>query len=467
MLPYRFTTHPCIRALRRPWKIMEALGANLLFGFPSRHLVLVGITGTTGKTTTAHLVTVALESAGYTVGAVSSLRVKVGTRVEKNLSGLTSLGPWQFQKLLAHMARAGCHYAVVEASSHALDQQRFWGTAFDVAVITNLARDHLDYHRTFEDYAAAKRRLFRAVSRRREKILRGKYIPRVLIAPLDDPAVRFLEEEADARYGTHTGDQRPETGNRKPETGSGVANIRIVRAYARTPGSPTVVRADDREVVLPLQLPGRHNLSNALVAVAVGISQGIDAARVARELAEISSVPGRFERVICGQPFTVIVDYAVTELALASLFAAIRELKPGRVLAIFGATGNRDRGKRASMAAVVATHADVIFLTNEDPFTEDPEQIFSDLVKGFQQENVVRREPAEVPVESGLRQYYFVIPDRRSAIREAVRRARPGDVIVATGKGDEETMRFKNQTIPWSDRDTFQDALAELHGPAH
>lgn len=440
VLPYRLTTHPLVRALRRPWKIFQAWCACVVFGFPSRKLRVIGVTGTTGKTTTVHLIATALESAGYTVGAVSSIHVQVGTKHEKNRSGLTSLGPWQLQKLLAHMLRSGCHYAVVEVSSHALDQGRLWGTAFDVAVLTTFARDHLDYHRTLEDYAHAKRRLFRMVSHRPPKRINGVFVPRVHIVSLDDPkTVAFLGASVDQQYGVTFHD-------RPMETGANAQRIRCVDVQSAVTGTRCVVMTETQTTLLRFPLPGIFQVQNALLALAVGVSQGIEPARITRELSDMKPVPGRFERVDCGQAFGVIVDYAVTEIALSALYETVRALRPHRVLAIFGACGNRDRPKRPLMAEIVGRNADIVFLTNEDPFTEDPEQIFADLQKGLEKTSADVR----------------IIPDRREAIRAAVRAAQPGDMIVATGKGAEETMRFADRTIPWSDRAAFEEALRDV-----
>jgi UDP-N-acetylmuramoyl-L-alanyl-D-glutamate--2,6-diaminopimelate ligase len=458
MLPYRLTTHPFVRALRRPWKMLQGAVAAFVFGFPSRRLRVVGVTGTTGKTTTIHLIAVALESAGYTVGAVSSIHVKVGTKEEKNRSGLTSLGPWQLQRLLAHMVRSGCHYAIIECSSHALDQRRFFSVDFDVAAITNIERDHFDYHGAFADYARAKRRLFEAVSRRRPKTIAGKRVPRVLVAPLRGETRSLLELPADAKWGIVLDDA---------PAPAGISRVQA-RDAALLPGKThAVVDAEGRHALLHLPLPGMYNVENALLAVAVGVSQGIEVARITRELSEVESVPGRFERVEAGQPFQVIVDYAVTALALRSLYEALRAMGPKRIFAVFGAAGNRDRGKRAEMAEIVGRNADVVFLTNEDPFTEDPEQIFSDLEVGLKnaglsKQETVKNKQADTLASSqqlAANRIYVEIPDRREAIRAAVSAAQPGDIVVATGKGAEETMRFKDKTIPWSDRRVFEEEL--------
>jgi UDP-N-acetylmuramoyl-L-alanyl-D-glutamate--2,6-diaminopimelate ligase len=442
MLPYRLTMHPFVRRIRRRVKSCVGLAIAFAFGMPSRRLRVVGVTGTTGKTTTIHFIATALESAGYTVGMVSSIEVRVGTRRLKNVSGLTSLGLWQTQKLLAHMVRAGCSYAVLEVSSHAADQSRLAGVMVDVAVITNLSRDHLDYHRTIEDYTAAKRRLFSTVSQRRPKYINDAYVPRVLVAALDDPKTRpFLDEPSDIKFGLQVlNSQLPTPGGVEP------VNLYSIRAGKERTQGVVMVRGEN--ALLYLNLPGRFQVRNALCAVAVGVSQDISAARVTRALMDIRGIPGRFEPVDAGQPFQVVVDYAVTEAALASLYQTLMGFRPKRILAVFGACGDRDRGKRAGMARIVGKYAARVFLTNEDPFTEDPQQIFADLEVGLKQAGVD----------------YVVIPDRMEAIRAAVKEAKEGDIVVATGKGAEETMRFADKTIPWSDKGVFEQAIQEVYG---
>lgn len=459
MLPYKITTYPFIRAARRPYKKAQGFLSALVFGFPSRKIRVVGITGTTGKTTTIHLTAVGLQSAGYKVGVASSIRIQIGTMIEKNKSGLTSLGPWTVQKLLARMVKAGCHYAVLEVSSHALDQCRFWGVDFDVAVITNLYRDHLDYHHTLDDYAAAKKRLFKSVAQRLPKYIDGKYVPRVIIASLDDPQTSdFLSENADYRYGVTLLDSNKPTPPRTEQ-------VYLYSPRIMPDKTTAVVMAKGRNSLLRLKLGGSFNVRNALSALAVGVSQDIVVERVARELSEIEVIPGRFERINEGQPFQVIVDYAVTEAALKTLFGTIKAMRPRRILAVFGACGNRDRGKRPGMAKIVGDHADIVFLTNEDPFTEDPEQIFSDLKKGFSRCKL--KEVYPDTKEKDKNKIFVKIPDRREAIRAAVAEAKPGDVIVATGKGAEEVMRFKDKTVSWNEGEVFREELRKKYGTAN
>ncbi len=466
---------PIKRQLLRVWKTGQDVLAKALSGFPGKAIRVIGVTGTDGKTTTVHLIAAALSSAGYTVGALSTIHVQVGTRVETNTSKLTTPGPWRLARLLAHMVRAGCHYAVLECSSHRLDQGGLWGAPFDVAVITNVSREHFDYHANFEEYVAAKRRLFRGL-RHRSKVLpfrrgidQGGRVPTVAVVNLDDPrVVGFLSEPAEQKYGftLQTGEQ----GVALLEAQS-VADQELiaVSAYARvedhersrTAGSlrfplqQCIVRAGAHEAVLRLRLPGEANLSNALAAVAVGVSQGIELARITRELSEVTRIPGRMDVVENGQPFTVIIDYAVTPAAFEALYKEVQSSKSkvqgSRIIHVFGAAGERDCGKRPLLGEIAGKNADLVILADEDPYGEDPEQILDDLERGMSKSDLVHQGRTLTRIR-----------DRRLAIREAFSQARPGDIVLVTGKGAEETIAVGSRRIPWNDRRVIEEELAAL-----
>lgn len=451
---------PAKRTLLRIWKTAQAVAANATFGFPGGKLRVVGVTGTDGKTTTAHLIITALESAGYTVGAVSTIQYQVGTRVWANTSKLTTPGPWELAKLLAHMVRSGCHYVVLECSSHRLDQGGLWGIPVDVAVITNVTREHLDYHRDLGDYAWAKRRLFRALRHpakilpHRRNVDRGGRIPTVAVANLDDErCAAMLDEPAEKKYGFTLGHEDWSMGH-----GITVVLARpITSAQSPGPNPQTpmyVVRAGDHEALLHLKLPGTFNLQNALAAIAVGTSQGIELARITRELSEVERVSGRMDAVEKGQPFTVIIDYAVTPAAFEALYGEIRDsefetnskfqIPNSKLIHVFGAAGERDRGKRPLLGEIAGRNADLVILTDEDPYGENPDQILGDIEKGLRQ---------------AAGRNYVRIRDRRLAIREALSRAQLGDIVLVTGKGAEETMAVGSRRIPWNDRRVIEEEL--------
>lgn len=462
------------RRLLRIWKTAQAIVAQVVFGFPGRKLRAIGVTGTDGKTTTVHFVVKALESAGYTVGAISTIHFQVGTRVWTNASKLTTPGPWQLAKLLAHMVRAGCHYVVIECSSHRLDQGGLWGIPFDVAVITNITREHFDYHRNFDDYAHAKRRLFRALHHPakmlpfRRGIDPGGRAPTVAVANLDDERCAvMLSEPAERVFGfTLNPNQLPKLNGETSEVGIPRHAQSVI---ARTVGDSqfAVVRTGGYEALTALKLPGRFNLANALAAIAVGVSQGIDLARITRELSEVECIPGRMDRVGGGQPFTVIVDYAVTPAAFEALYAEISKFRAPnskqapssnpKIIHVFGAAGGRDRGKRPLLGEIAGRRADLVILTDEDPYGEDSEQILNDLEAGVVVAGMRKEDKSEG--YSGTSKVFLRIRDRRSAIREALQRAQSGDVVLITGKGAEETMAIGSQRILWNDRRVIEEEL--------
>lgn len=463
-----------MRKLRRFWKTTQAAVAHVVFGFPGRKLRVVGVTGTDGKTTTVHLIVTALESAGYTVGAISTIRFQVGTRVWPNTSKLTTPSPWALAKLLAHMVRAGCHYVVIECSSHRLDQGGLWGVPIDVAVITNISREHFDYHRDFAGYTRAKRRLFDAlhhpskVLRARLGVDRGGRVPTVAVANLDDERTVGILRAASAekKYGFSLEMRNKERGMRDTTVVSAYPVMGETHSSFLIPHS-FVIRADDREALLRLQLPGSFNLANALAAISVGVSQGINVERVTRELSLVEGIPGRVERVDGGQPFTVIIDYAVTPAAFAALYAEASKLKArsAKLIHVFGAAGERDRGKRPLLGAIAARHADLVILTDEDPYGEDPEQILDDVERGLR---AAGSRPARTASQSDAGGQQEVgrnllrIRDRRLAIREALQRAVPGDVVLVTGKGAEEAMAVGKERLPWNDRRVVTEELSFL-----
>lgn len=488
------------RSARRVWKIIQGIIANVVFGFPGRKLRVIGVTGTDGKTTTVHLIIRALESAGYTVGAISTIHFQVGTKLWTNTSKLTTPGPWTLAKLLAHMVRAGCHYVVLECSSHRLDQNGFWGIPFDVAVITNITREHFDYHRDFDDYAAAKQRLFQAL-RHPPKVVpprmnadEGGVIPTVAVVNLDDDRCRaMLEEKAEKKFGyTMKG-----VGSRVSGVGTNIAVVAassVADTQHPTPNTRVyVVRAGDHEALLPLKLPGDFNLQNALAAIAVGVSQGIELARITRELADVERIPGRMDFVEQGQPFKIIVDYAVTPAAFEKLFEVVRpylvsssQNPAPKIIHVFGATGGRDRGKRPLLGEIAARHAGLVILTDEDPYDEDPEQILDDIERGLlvggmrrapsalvssgaaprssggsaiMNDSIATSEPERAGEKRAEKGGVRRIRDRRLAVREALKRVQPGDVVLLTGKGAEETMAIGPRRIPWNDRRVVEEEL--------
>ena len=324
------------------------------------------------------------------------------------------------QRFLSEVVRAGGTHAVLEASSHALAQDRLWGCRFAAAIFTNLTRDHLDYHQTFDSYFAAKRRLFEGT---------GKSPPAAGIINIDDPYGAQLAGLA-ARtitYGLASGAQV--TTNHSALTSSGL------EFFAATPAGPVEVRS---------RLVGRINVYNLLAAIAAGVALGISRAEIEAGIQRLESVPGRFERVDLGQPFLVVVDYAHTDDALRNLLLTAREFHAGgRIITLFGCGGNRDRSKRPLMGEVAGRLSDVVVLSSDNPRGEDPLCIINDALVGLQ------RTSATALVE----------PDRERAIELAIDQARSGDIVLLAGKGHETVQVLKEGAVQFDDREMARRAL--------
>ncbi len=373
--------------------------AAAFFGHPSRHLTMVGVTGTNGKTTVTHMVRAILERSGQPTAVIGTLD---GARTTPEAPVL--------QGLLADVRDHGGRVAAVEVSSHALEAHRVDGIVFDVAAFTNLSREHLDHHGTMEAYFEAKAALFDPARALRAVVF------------VDDPWGARLAERWPGELVTV----------RRSDAGQVTLSVGSSRFEWR-----------GRPVTLPLS--GAFNVDNALVAGAVATSLGVGPDDVVEGLADLAPVPGRMERVAPGAPFAVLVDYAHTPAGLQVALDSARTLAgPGRVLCLFGCGGDRDRGKRPEMGAVASRQADVVVLTSDNPRSEDPMGIIDEIRAGF----TGRAEPV-------------VEPDRARAIRIAVSLARPGDVVLVAGKGHETTQAVGERAMPFDDRVEAASAVAE------
>jgi UDP-N-acetylmuramoyl-L-alanyl-D-glutamate--2,6-diaminopimelate ligase len=403
---------PCFR-VEDPRKAM-ATAAAALNGNPSQKLRLVGVTGTNGKTTTTSLVRALLEAVGLPTGLLGTLGAKF--RGQDFATGFTTPQAPELQGLLRQMAEAGAKAVAMEVSSHAIDQARVYACAFEVAVFTNLTRDHLDYHGTMEAYAGVKQRLFSAAA--------TGFAPRHAVVNLDDPLGEAFARASSApviSYGL-----------------KGAPTLLATELQASPAGCR--FRLDGREVRIPL--PGRFNVSNALAALGTGLALGYGMGELVKALATVPGVPGRAEVVTpAGHPFTVWVDYAHTPDGLENVLAAARELGPKRVIAVFGCGGDRDRTKRPMMGEVAGRLADLSVVTSDNPRSEDPNAIIAEILPGIRGE-------------------HRVVPDRAEAIAAALAAAQPGDLVVIAGKGHEDYQIFADRTIHFDDREVAREALA-------
>jgi len=404
------------------------------YRFPTQRLRLIGVTGTDGKTTTVSLIHAILEAAGQPAGMVTSVNAIIGD--EEVETGLHTTTPeaLELQQLLAQMVEAGCECAVIEATSHGLAQYRLEACHFDVAAITNITHEHLDYHQTFEEYREAKALLFRNLA----ASFRKPNVSKVSVLNLDDPSFDYLKEipsDKQIAYGLHrSADVTAEQVALLPTS---------TRFTAQTPAGS-----------FPIESPlvGEFNVYNLLAAIAVATSQDVSPQTIQEGVSRMSGVPGRMEKIDLGQPFPVIIDFAHTPNALRHALEMARLMTRGRLFAVFGCAGLRDRAKRPMMGEIAGQLADRVIITAEDPRTEDLNSIIEAIAQGC----------VKTGREEGIN--FWRIGDRGEAIQFAIDRAEPGDLVIITGKGHEKSICLGTTEYPWSDHEAARDALARRLG---
>jgi UDP-N-acetylmuramoyl-L-alanyl-D-glutamate--2,6-diaminopimelate ligase len=395
-----------------------AIAAANFFGHPANSLQLVAVTGTNGKTTTTSLIDSILRASGAKTGLFGTIvyRTPLGDYPAPN----TTPESLDLQGFFGEIRDAGGTYAVLEASSHALVMDRLWGCHFQSAVFTNLTREHLDFHKNFEDYFAAKRRLFEGT---------GAGAPEVAVLNADDPySARLMGL---AKHTVSYGMDHP-------------ADIAAKRFQLAFSGLTFLAQTPNGKLQIQSPLVGRINVSNILAAIGAAQAAGMSNETIEAGIRQLENVPGRFERVDAGQPFLAIVDFAHTDDALENLIKTARELNPkGRVITLFGCGGGKDRGKRPVMGEAAGRLSDLTVLTNDNPRQEDPLKIISDIVVGLQKSNGK----------------YLIEQDREKAIGMAFDEARAGDVVLLAGKGHEDYQILADRTLPWDDRKVARQEL--------
>ncbi len=405
--------------------------AAAFYGHPARRLRVVGVTGTDGKSTTIHLISALLEAGGRRTGVLSTVERKVGDRISANESRFTTPEAPEVQALLAEMVDAGADYAVLESTSHALALHRLDGCEYDLAVLTSVTADHLDFHRTREEYLAAKGRLFAMLDEAADK-----GIEKVAVLNADDPACAYFRSRTQARVATYSVQSE--------------ADVRAADVEPTEWGSRFRLRAAGGEVAVTIGLPGLFNVQNCLAAAAVALSQEVSLPAIGEALASFPGVPGRLERVEEGQPVAVVVDFAHAAEALRRVLGFLRERCRGRLIVVFGCIGERDRPRRRGMGLAAGELADFAVITNDNPFSEDPEAILAEIARGLE--------------EAGRHEgHHFVrIPDRREAIAHALVMAVEGDIVLLAGKGHERSITVGDAVIPWDDRQVAREILADM-----
>lgn len=408
---------------------MSVLG-NVFFGFPSRRLKVIGVTGTNGKTTTTYLIERILEDQGRSTGLIGTIQRKFAGRTYP-MSGTTPES-LELQRYLHEMAEGGAAYCVMEVSSHALDQGRVKGTHFRTAVFTNLTQDHLDYHNTMEEYRGAKGLFF---SRLGNNYPLNPDERSYAVLNADDPASSYFAKQTAAEtvmYGVEN-----------------EADVRASDISVTAKGTSFHVDTFQGSADISLRMVGKFNVYNALAAIAAALLEGIPLERIKASLEAVKGVEGRVEAVDEGQSFAVIVDYAHTPDGLENVLRTVNEFAKGRVICVFGCGGDRDRTKRPIMGRIAAKYADHVIVTSDNPRTEDPDAILSDIEQGLIGDGVDRNR-------------YELIVDRREAIQKAIEMASREDVVLIAGKGHETYQLIGTAVLDFDDRIVAKEAIRGL-----
>lgn len=410
--------------------------AAFLYRFPSRRMIVIGVTGTKGKTSTANYLWAALRAAGESVALISTANLRINDTETLNPFHMTMPGRFTLQRLMNDTQQAGCTWCIVETTSEGINQSRHVGIAYDVVVLTNLTPEHLRSHGgSFENYRDAKATIFRELADSHRKVIAGRSVPKIIMVSADsDQAQHFLSFDADSKV----------TFGIASRADVKAENITMSRNGARfSVGNDQFV----------LSILGLFNVSNALPAIAIARAFSLPMDRVADGLSRLASIPGRMELIHEGQPFTVIVDYAHEKESMTGALKAARDVAgdAGRVIVLLGAEGGgRDTAKRGQMGQVAAEIADIVIVSNVDPYEDDPFQIANDIAIAAEQHGKQR----DVDL--------FVILDRREGIRKALSVAEQGDVVLITGKGAEQSITIGGKTTPWDDRVVVREELRRL-----
>jgi UDP-N-acetylmuramoyl-L-alanyl-D-glutamate--2,6-diaminopimelate ligase len=429
--------------VRDPRRVMGLWSAHF-FDAPSRKLTLIGITGTNGKTTTSYLVESIAAAAGLAAGVVGTINYRYGGH--EIPSHHTTPESLDLQRLMAEMVQAGVQVVALEVSSHALAQERVRGVDFDVALFTNLSRDHLDYHRDMEDYFAAKSKLFTdhlagSVKAQRSAVICG-VDPRgaQLIARLDGKGINIWSYGEGSQWHVHP-----------------------LAIESDVVGLRGKIQAKKRTIDFSSSLVGAANLQNIMAAIAVGCALDLPADAIAAGIERLKVVPGRLEKVENHRGISVLVDYAHTPEALEKMLATVRPLARGKLYCVFGCGGDRDRGKRPVMGEIAARLSDIVIVTSDNPRTEEPLSIIHEIEAGVQSGDKTKiaersSQGQNLAADSG----YYIEVDRRAAIAMALASARPGDVVLIAGKGHEDYQIHGQEKIHFDDREVAREVIARL-----
>ncbi len=402
-----------------------------VYHYPSRKMIVIGVTGTAGKSTVANLIYQILEKAGYRVGLTTTFNFKIAGKEFVNKKKMTMLGRFSLQKILKKMLKDKCEYAIIETTSQGIEQYRHLGINYDIGIFTNLSPEHIESHGSFEKYRGAKQKLFEHISKSRHKTIKGRVIPKINIVNLDDNnSSYFLGFKFDKEYGYTVKDLVKQKEH----------DLNIVKAEnikMMDCGAEFTIQ----NVNFKINLKAEFNILNSLSAICLALSQGIDLNICKQALSEVKTMPGRME-VIAKSPFQVIVDYAHTPDSLEKVYQNLGQKK--KLICVLGsAGGGRDKQKRPLLGALAEKYCDEIIITNEDPYNEDPNEIINQIASGIRN-----------------KQFRKII-DRKEAIKKALNIAQKESIVIITGKGCEPWIMGPNgQKIAWDDRSIVKELLA-------
>jgi UDP-N-acetylmuramoyl-L-alanyl-D-glutamate--2,6-diaminopimelate ligase len=407
--------------------LAEAVAYNVKAGYPAHGMKVIGVTGTNGKTTTCFMIHRMLLQAGYKVGLMTTVAYGVGEDIKPQIHHMTNVPIPELMKRLQWMKSQGVEWLVLETTSHALAQNRVYGVPFSVAVLTNLTHEHLDYHKTFENYRAAKVKLFQLADKNRKGL-------RIGVVNADDPNAHYFADAVahPMSYGVDTGDVRATQVKLSPD---GVSYDTVI---------------DSAAYHISCRIPGSFNVYNSLAAVCVGHAIGLSKAQIEQGIASLEGVEGRMTRIDEGQEFSVIVDFAHTPDSFEKLFKDLKPVVKGKLIVMFGSAGRRDEAKRAIQGELAGKFADEVIVTEEDDRDIDGVQIMEQIAGGVEKAGKTRDKDL------------FLVHDRPEAIQFAVNRAKAGDTVLLLGKGHEKTIERSDGEHPWDEIGTAHEALKHL-----
>jgi len=408
---------------------LRGILAALIYGSPAKNIRVIMVTGTNGKTTTCNMIAKILEEANYKMALATTINFRINKKEWTNKTKMTTISPFALQKFIKEAVKANCHYLVLETTSHAIVQERVWGIKPTIAVLTNITHDHLDYHKTPEEYREAKARIFAEAQ--------------TGILNMDDKSVTAFMRIPMPKTITYGAEGAERTRPARPD-------ILAKKIILEATGSMFTVITPDSQVAINLKLPGKFNIYNAVAALTVAYDLKINLNVVKDALESIDNIPGRMETIDMGQPFAVIIDYAHSPDALEKIYTTLEMAKRGKIIAVLGACGDRDRSKRPIMGALAGRYADVVILTNEDPYTEDPVKIIEEVATGV---------PRGMGKSKVGGENLFKVLSRRDAIEKAFALAVKDDIVIITGKGAEECMVVGHEKVPWSDKKVVKELL--------